>query len=218
MQRDHFGLRGLGVVLAAVVMAFAAQSNAMTWDVVANGPIPPGAPAVSLGTSTFNFNVAGEGNLIVDIDLQLAISHAAMSDLAISLKSPAGTVVDVALATTLGGTAMQDTMVDDGGGTALAAGAPPYVGIFTPAGSFGDFNNENPNGSWELTVEDTFVIDTGFLYAPGDSAPWGTAVGTRLMVNARSLDGAAIPEPVSATLGLIGLAAIGLTASRRRSV
>jgi subtilisin-like proprotein convertase family protein len=96
------------------------------------------------------------------------ISHGRAHDLDIRLRSPSGTLYDLFIGnnTTNGANFVNTNFVHQipqGTGTPIphiSAGAPSFTGNFIPqaAGtgipSFIAFNNQNPNGIWELVVND----------------------------------------------------------------
>ncbi|MAE66017.1 MAG: hypothetical protein CMJ18_17230 [Phycisphaeraceae bacterium] len=166
------------------------------------------------------FTVAGEGSIIVDVNVRIAIDHPLVEDLDVMLMSPAGTTVELFSDLLIGDfSAMhfQDTLLDDGAAVAITAGSAPFIGSYRPEGSLADFNGENPNGVWTLFVEDDQLLPFGdqTVLAAGDTAPWGDAVGTQLMIEARD-PSRVIPEPIAATLSLMGLSALGVHVRRRR--
>ena len=109
-----------------------------------------GAPGTALGTNVFIDRV------------ELILQHAVDMQLNISLRSPAGTEIDLSSG--------NGTLGDDYGNPAncpnqvtafaswapgsITAGAPPYIGTYLPEGDFSVFNGANPNGEWLLRVCD----------------------------------------------------------------
>ena len=120
-----------------------------------------GGPIADSSTTTFTAAVTTTATAIADLDLTIDLVHTFDGDLVLSLTSPAGTTV--ALATNLGGGEdnYQVTTFDDEAATAIAAGSPPFNGSFVPEGSLADFDNEDPNGTWTFTAQDTAGADTG---------------------------------------------------------
>jgi len=118
-------------------------------------------PIADNTTTTFTAAVTTTATAIADLDLLLDLVHTFDGDLVLSITSPAGTTV--ALATNLGGAGAnyQVTTFDDEAATGIGAGSPPFNGSFIPEGSLAALDNEDPNGTWTLTVQDTANFDTG---------------------------------------------------------
>ncbi len=83
---------------------------------------------------------------IDDVNVTINIDHTWVSDLDVSLQSPAGTVVNLSFGN--GGSAdnYTDTVFDDDAATSITGGSPPFTGTFQPEGSLADFNGEM---TWE---------------------------------------------------------------------
>lgn len=147
-------------------------------DVDAGGAIPA---VDTSGTSVFTFTVTGEGP-IFDLDVRFSAQHTWVDDLDVTLTSPSNTTVTLFTDVGGGGDNFQDTLLDDEATANIAAGIAPFVGSYTPENEWlTAFDGEPANGIWTLTVEDDFVFDSGTLFKAGDTAPWGTAVGTQLI-------------------------------------
>jgi uncharacterized protein YhjY with autotransporter beta-barrel domain/subtilisin-like proprotein convertase family protein len=176
-------------------------------NVDAGGPIPPAGTA---GTSIFTFTVAGLGT-ITDLDVRIAVSHTFDGDLRFTLASPTATSVILFNRRGGGGDNLQDTLFDDSAAIAISAGVAPFSGSFQPEALLAAFNGQNPNGIWTLTVEDLAGGDVGTLYAAGEAAPWGAAIGTQLIFLTPALAaGAANPTaaPVIESILVIDVGAI----------
>jgi subtilisin-like proprotein convertase family protein len=136
--------------------------------------ISTGAPAVV----TSNITVAGAGTQLLNVKALTNITHTWGSDLDITLRSPAGTIVT--LTTDNGGSLVNvfnGTTWDD---KANPAGQVPYAsnnGVatdhtytsnvtatpLTPEEALAAFVGENPNGVWTLTISDDATGDGGSL-------------------------------------------------------
>ena len=100
---------------------------------------------------------------ILDVDVTLDILHSWVSDLRISLRSPAGTVVVLTSSNGGSGVNYSVTVFDDDATTPIAAGAPPFNGTFIPEQALSAFNGESVQGDWILIVEDIWFGDGGFI-------------------------------------------------------
>ncbi len=139
-------------------------------------PIPDNLPAGVAQTIT----IAGAqpGQTIADVDLLTKIPHTAISDLIVTLKSPAGTEVTIASdpgREELSGTppndpnypnALSDTRWDD------SAAEPVTDAVFAngvnkptlqPEQALAAFAGENPNGVWTVKAVDNGLLDEGTL-------------------------------------------------------
>ncbi len=119
------------------------------------------------------FGPLGSGTSIEAVCL--LIQHTWIGDLTITLTSPSGT--SVTLAARVGGSA--DNFGNPSSGqlmcftpnALISVGQYPgnSGGAYAPAGAFSNFNGQDPNGNWTLTVSDNASGDTGTLIA------WGIA-------------------------------------------
>ncbi|MCP4442582.1 MAG: choice-of-anchor D domain-containing protein, partial [Aureispira sp.] len=124
-----------------------------------------GTPVV---TSTLSVPATGT---ITDINVVgLTGTHTYVSDLTIDLESPAATQVVLWSALCTNNDDF-DVSLDDGAATALPC---PLTGGGThqPVGTLGDYNGQNPNGTWTLTIVDAANDDGGELLT------WGLEVCT----------------------------------------
>ncbi|PRX53155.1 HYR domain-containing protein [Flagellimonas meridianipacifica] len=114
--------------------------------------------------TTLNSNLSGFGaGTITDVYVTLDITHTWDEDLDISLTSPSGTTVLLSSDNGGSGDDYTNTIFDDAGATAVTAGTAPFDGIYRPEGNLSDFDGENPNGTWTLSIFDDFSGDTGTL-------------------------------------------------------
>jgi len=100
---------------------------------------------------------------IIDLDVRIDIEHPWISDLDITLTSPAGTTVEL---TTDNGGAGDDylgTVFDDEAADSITSGSAPFTGRWTPEGVLADFDGEVPTGDWTLSISDDASSDIGTL-------------------------------------------------------
>lgn len=116
-------------------------------------------------TSTLDYQVAGvPANVtITDVNVTVNINHTAVGQLALSLVSPNGTVVD--LVAQVGGTGnnFTGTVFDDEAGQTIDAGNAPFTGRFQPQNDLADFIGEIAQGQWQLLITDSVTGDIGTL-------------------------------------------------------
>ncbi len=100
---------------------------------------------------------------VSDINVTLDISHTWISDLVITLESPAGTVVTLT-SNSCGDLVDIDAVFDnEGADFSCSSSGPGISGTIKPLGSFAQFNGESSAGDWILTVADQFPADGGAL-------------------------------------------------------
>ena len=107
---------------------------------------------------------------ITDLDVNLDITHSWIGDVAVTLESPAGTVVTLVdrpgvPAGTFGcnnvDTAINIDLDDEAIDTVEDSCPEPFVGSFIPNGALSDFDGESTLGDWILTISDNAGGDTG---------------------------------------------------------
>lgn len=125
-------------------------------------PISTGPPA----TYTSTINIPGGGD-IIDVNVSVNITHTWVSDLTINITSPSGTVVELTSNNGGNGDNYTDTVFDQDASTPITSGTPPFTGTFRPEGDLTDFNGEDAEGVWTLTVIDAFNLDGGQLNSWG---------------------------------------------------
>lgn len=198
------------ICLAALLAAAPAARAMSIFDVDAGGPVPASG---TRGESRFTFTVEGLQAPVTDLNVRLSVRHSWDSDLIFDLTSPSGTTARLAEGVGLWLNDFQDTLLDDDACLSIDWGWAPFAGpehggrSYRPHQALRVFHGENPTGLWTLTVTDRWLGDSGQLLRAGDSAPWGTAIGTQLIFEQNLSTPAPVPEPMT----LIGLGA-GLSA------
>lgn len=111
--------------------------------------------------------VAARGRILDVRVVGLTIGHSFVSDLAVTLRSPAGTTV--LLASHRGGNGMDfvDTEFSDAAALPIALGQAPFSDRFRPEEPLAKFRNESAEGLWSLEVKDRIIQDDGVLYSWG---------------------------------------------------
>ncbi len=124
--------------------------------------VPITIPTVGTINST---NPVSASGTITDVDVTVNLTHTWDSDIAISLISPLGTIID--LSSNNGGSAdnYQVTTFNDEAATAITAGTPPFNGSFRPEQALSTLDGEEMNGAWTLRIADTVAGDGGQLIA-----------------------------------------------------
>ncbi|WP_452226540.1 T9SS type A sorting domain-containing protein [Lacinutrix cladophorae] len=116
----------------------------------------------TMGTTTSTVAISG-ADVITDVNvLNLIGTHTYLGDLEVTLTSPSNTVVS--LFSSICGTDEDfDIHFDD----AASSGTLPCPltggGTYQPTGTLADFNGEDPNGTWTLTIVDIYNGDSGQL-------------------------------------------------------
>jgi hypothetical protein len=113
--------------------------------------------------------VSGVTGNVAKVTATVYINHTWDSDLNLSLSGPDATAVP--LATARGGSGdnfgtdcpadANDTTWDDAAGTAIGAGAAPFIGTFRPETPLSAFTGRAANGTWQFRAVDTAAADTG---------------------------------------------------------
>jgi subtilisin-like proprotein convertase family protein len=114
-------------------------------------------------TATSTLSVSGMAAAVSDVDVSVNMTHTYVGDLEVSLISPAGTTVMLSRNRGGGGNNFDGTEFDDDAATAIGSGSAPFSGSFVPDEPLAAFNNEDPNGTWTLSVKDEAGGDTGAL-------------------------------------------------------
>ena len=102
---------------------------------------------------------------ILDVNVQLTISHTRDQDLDVYLVSPDGTRVE--LFTDVGGNGdhFTGTILDDQASVSITAGAAPFAGTYRPEGSLAALNGRNALGTWTLEITDDQWLYSGTLHS-----------------------------------------------------
>ncbi|NNK34018.1 MAG: hypothetical protein HKP02_12890, partial [Xanthomonadales bacterium] len=125
---------------------------------------PVALPDLSTVQSSFDISDCG---LVESLDVGLDITHTWVSDMRITLESPAGGASTIIFDNVGCGGDDVEAMLSDSGASPVdsecAAAVPTIDGIFTPTNPLAIFNGEIADGTWTLTIEDTLAADEGTL-------------------------------------------------------
>lgn len=122
------------------------------------------------------------------IQVGLNISHCDLSDLYITLKSPAGRVF-VLVNRNAKGQNFRDLILEDSATTAFADGVAPYAGTYRPAQTMGSLGGASAQGIWTLSVTDRALVDQGTLNGWSLRFVSESATGQKLQVRGSSFIG-----------------------------
>ena len=114
-------------------------------------------------TIVSTLTVSGQAGPLLDVDVQVDITHTWDSDMDVYLISPSGTRVELFTDVGSSGDNLTDTILDDEAGVGIASGAAPFSGSYRPEGLLSALDGENPNGTWRLEITDDAGGDTGTL-------------------------------------------------------
>ncbi len=124
--------------------AISIPDNTDNYDAVANLNIPNDLP----------------GSLISDVNIYTDVSHTFVNDLRIKAKSPNGTEVILWENDCGSEDNIMATFDDEGENLNCSS---PVSGDIIPSESLSSFNNESPEGTWQLMLADFYSNDTGSL-------------------------------------------------------
>ncbi|WP_336128260.1 proprotein convertase P-domain-containing protein [Mesoflavibacter sp. CH_XMU1422-2] len=99
----------------------------------------------------------------MDVNVTINITHSYVSDLTVSLISPAGTEIDLSFENGGSGMNYTDTVFDDDAANPIASGTAPFTGVYQPTEALSILNSEFSSGDWTLKVIDSYGFDTGDL-------------------------------------------------------
>ncbi len=119
----------------------------------------------AVGTPTIESKIAFFEDLtLADINVSVDVDHSFLSDLVVSLISPAGTTV-VLLSSSCGDLKNVDATFDDDAVDFVCGGDPAIDGTVRPLGALSAFNGESILGEWTLRISDNAPSDGGSLNA-----------------------------------------------------
>lgn len=164
-RTDALGfLQGRGQLQAGDGLAALLPTSGSTEDVYYSlDPVLP-IPDADAVTSTLTIT---SGGVIQDLDVvDLYGTHTWVSDLRFTLRSPAGTQVEV-LVHPCGSEDDFYLSLDDEADTGVLPCPPIDGGAYIPTNPLSAFDGENSTGTWSLIVNDDYAADSGTLEAWG---------------------------------------------------
>ncbi|MCL5735096.1 MAG: discoidin domain-containing protein, partial [Actinobacteria bacterium] len=123
--------------------------------------VPKAIPDQQTIVSTLT--VSGQASPLLDVDVQVNITHTWDSDLDVYLISPSGIRVELFTDVGSSGDNFTDTILDDQAGVSIASGAAPFAGTYRPEGLLSALVGQDPNGIWQLEITDDAGGDLGTL-------------------------------------------------------
>ncbi|HRI27565.1 MAG TPA: M12 family metallo-peptidase [Chitinophagales bacterium] len=124
--------------------------------------VPKNISSSGTPTITSNLTISGSG-VISDLNVKpLTGTHTYINDLVFNLRSPANTTV-LLFGNICGSQNNFNVNLDDEAASANYPCPPTGGGTYKPQGSLADFDGQNANGTWVLTVNDTYSGDGGQL-------------------------------------------------------
>lgn len=128
----------------------------------ASSSTSPGITTSTITVSGMNNNL---GSSAVLSELCLNLTHSRDQDVTITITSPQGTVYTLTQNNGGTGANYQNTCFNMSSTLDITSGIAPFSGVFIPqgAGGFANFDNEDPNGDWTLTIIDDTPSETGIL-------------------------------------------------------
>jgi subtilisin-like proprotein convertase family protein len=164
---NHSGSMSPGEASLAGWTAFLDRNNNGTPDTVQKATASTNVPLPLPDLKTTNSTISVSGSLgpIIDVNVNLSITHTNVQHLDVYLVSPSGTKVE--LFTDVGGSGDNfiNTTLDDQAAISITAGSAPFTGTYRPEGQLADFNGQSADGIWTLQVYDDTSGTTGTLTA-----------------------------------------------------
>ncbi|MFI5219269.1 MAG: PKD domain-containing protein [Bacteroidia bacterium] len=154
-------------LLPALLFLFPAFASAQTFSVNVNIQIPDNGGPIAVVPITVSGLPSAINSSFGLSEACFDITHTWDSDLEISLVSPDGTTK--VLIGGVGGDGDNFTstcLANNGANGFIINGGAPFTGTFIPMNTLNAFNNsQDPNGTWELHVDDTYAADTGSVHS-----------------------------------------------------
>ncbi|MFO0817195.1 MAG: M36 family metallopeptidase [Pirellulales bacterium] len=129
---------------------------------------------VDKGTTYSTLNLSGLSGNILDVNIQVNLSHPAVGELNLALISPTGT--PVILSQFLGGSGddFANSVFDDEASVSIISAAAPFTGAFRPVHGLSQLDGRSPNGQWRLRLDDVTSGNVGTLLGWSMFITYGT--------------------------------------------
>ncbi|WP_374417947.1 proprotein convertase P-domain-containing protein [Novosphingobium arvoryzae] len=167
------------LAMALAVLSFGSVAGAQTvtrytntTDSAAGGINSSATPCTNTFKRTFS---VGTSFTVADVNVGVLVAHTYRGDLAMFLRSPAGTRVQLTDSATAGAAQNFNALFDDeasagiptytANATATATtSVPPYAATFRPLNALNAFDGQNASGTWTLEICDQYSGDSGTFY------------------------------------------------------
>ncbi|RYZ86842.1 MAG: T9SS type A sorting domain-containing protein [Proteobacteria bacterium] len=139
------------------------QTGTIACDTYTSANVP--VAIIASGPSTVNSTLAvTANNSISDINVTVAITHTYVSDLTLTLISPTGTQIPLAVQACGDGANINVTF-DDAGTPFVCSASPAISGTLQPSSPLSVLNGTSSAGTWTLRVNDAYNGDGGSITA-----------------------------------------------------
>jgi subtilisin-like proprotein convertase family protein len=119
-------------------------------------------PIVDFQNTYDNILISASGT-ILDLNVNMNISHTRTGELRLILTGPDGTVSMLSDRNGGNGDNYTNTTFDDDAALSITEGTPPFTGRFRPQMSLSAFNDKPIAGTWQIRVNDGGAGNTGTL-------------------------------------------------------
>lgn len=136
-------------------------------EVYESSNVPVAIPEVGTITSDIRIirplSIGSEGGNIIDLDVNVELTHTFDGDLTLTLIGPNDIHVTLAANNGAGGDNFQVTTFDDEAELGINEGSAPFNGSFRPVDSLSAFDGLSVDGPWTLQINDGALGDQGTL-------------------------------------------------------
>ena len=201
-------------------------ATAATTRPVTNNHAGPSASIPRLSSGTSSLTVPSSTTDIVNVNVTANISFNGDSSLTLTLISPSGAQFTLAAAAGGGGSGYNNTVFDDSGQIAIAAGTAPFSPSvsYQPTTALTSLIGTNPAGTWKLKVTNSSFFTSGTINSwtltltTGDPSTVTSSNGTYQFTNLPAATyklGEVLQAPYVETSPSGGINTVSLPASRR---
>lgn len=173
-------------------IVYADLNNNGAFDTVVNTTVPSADVTKNIpsqGTVTSDNVVSGLAGDIIDLNVKVNITHTRDSDLILTLISPTGTRYTLASRVGGSGDHFSNTTFDDSASVWISLGSAPFAGSYQPSQLLSTLFGTNPNGTWQLEIQDAVTNTAGTLnswsleFTTGDPNTTSAANGSYSLSN-----------------------------------